>query len=199
MTETTDDDHAREQAQWIAYRLSGDPGIRTAMCLKYRPLSISLAVRFVEKLAKAGFRLNLDEAVQEAALGLLDAIERYDPEIGNRFITYAPHRIRGHLMDWLRRINGRTPRVEIFVCDPDDVTRQAGGALDPALTALDDAEEPRHILRSLSDRDRDLMIRHVIDGQTLKQCAAAHQISESRVSQIVAEVRERLRQNRPAA
>ena len=42
------------------------------------------------------------ELIQEGNIGLMDALERYDPTIGTRFLSYAIHHIRRRMSDYLR-------------------------------------------------------------------------------------------------
>ena len=66
----------------------GDPGAREQLVRGHLPLIRSLASRY------RGYGLALDDLVQEGALGLLDAIDRYDPCRSTSFETYARFRIR---------------------------------------------------------------------------------------------------------
>ena len=43
------------------------------------------------------------DAVQEGTIGLIEAVERYDPTRGVAFSLYAVHRVRGRILDFLRR------------------------------------------------------------------------------------------------
>ena len=43
------------------------------------------------------------DAVQEGTIGLIEAVERYDPDDGAAFSLYAVHRVRGRVRDFLRR------------------------------------------------------------------------------------------------
>lgn len=44
-----------------------------------------------------------EELIQEGMVGLAAAIRRFDPEMGFKFTTFARHRIRGAILDYLRR------------------------------------------------------------------------------------------------
>src|SRR5919206_406814 len=44
----------------------------------------------------------LDDLISAGAIGLIDAIEKYDPTRGTAFKTYAEWRIRGAMLDELR-------------------------------------------------------------------------------------------------
>src|SRR5215831_16428191 len=60
-------------------------------------------LRFVVKIA-AGFRgygLKLTDLVEEGNLGLLEAIKRFDPERGRRFMTYAAFWIRAYILAYV--------------------------------------------------------------------------------------------------
>ena len=49
--------------------------------------------------------VEVDDLVQEGVIGLLSALENYDPTKGASFTTYAMKRIRGAMYDYLRKID----------------------------------------------------------------------------------------------
>ena len=59
----------------------------------------------VRHMADSGTPVDWDDALQEGALGLVDAAERFDPAKGVRFPTYAQHRAQGEIVDGYRRYN----------------------------------------------------------------------------------------------
>lgn len=46
--------------------------------------------------------VDVNDLYQDGVLGLFDAIEKYNPKIGWVFNTYAPHKIRGAMLDGIR-------------------------------------------------------------------------------------------------
>ncbi len=74
--------------------------------IEYTPLIKYLASKI---LSKIGYRLELNELISYGVLGLIDAIEKYDPSRDNKFKTYAEFRIRGAMLDYLRE-EDFTPR-----------------------------------------------------------------------------------------
>ena len=73
-----------------------DPQLLEQVVTRHERLARALAGRF----ARSGE--SLDDLTQQAMLGLLKAVERYDPDQGVRFSTFAWHTISGELKRYLR-------------------------------------------------------------------------------------------------
>lgn len=86
-------------ALWRSFGLSRDPALRDRLVLHYAPL-----VKYVAGRVGTGLPAHVDIAdlVQSGVFGLVDAIERFEPERGLKFETYAMQRIRGAILDDLR-------------------------------------------------------------------------------------------------
>ena len=67
---------------------------------EYAPLVKRIAHHMMAKLPAS---VQVDDLVQAGMIGLLDAISRYEDSLGARFETYAAQRIRGAMLDELRR------------------------------------------------------------------------------------------------
>ena len=94
-------------------RAGEDPRARAELVTRYRALAEYLARRF------SGRGEPVDDLVQVASLGLLNAIDRFDPDQGVRFTTYASATIVGelkrHFRDkgWAVRIPRRLQELSI--------------------------------------------------------------------------------------
>lgn len=84
---------------WADYKEHGDATLRDRLVLQYSPL-----VKFVAGRVRSGLPDTVDAAdlVSEGVIGLMDAIEKFDPARGLQFQTYAVPRIRGAIVDSLR-------------------------------------------------------------------------------------------------
>ncbi|GAB2780112.1 RNA polymerase sigma factor WhiG [Nocardioides salsibiostraticola] len=93
-----DSDRSIEEL-WRDYKSTGDPGLRNHLVLQYSPL-----VKYVAGRVRGGLPLSVESAdlVSEGLIGLMDAIEKFDPERGWTFQTYAVPRIRGAIIDSIR-------------------------------------------------------------------------------------------------
>ena len=89
-------------ALWVEYRQSGDQALRDRLILTYAPL-----VKYVAGRLGSGLPAHVDEndLVSYGLLGLIGAIERYDPDRDIKFETYAIARIKGAIIDELRALD----------------------------------------------------------------------------------------------
>ena len=87
---------------WIQYKASGDPHLRERLILTYAPL-----VKYVAGRLGTGLPAHVEEGdlVSYGLLGLMNAIERYDPGRDIKFETYAISRIKGAIIDELRSMD----------------------------------------------------------------------------------------------
>ncbi len=70
--------------------------------LRYAPLIHFIANRLAMRLPPS---VSKDELVSAGIVGLLDALEKFDAGLGIQFKTYAEHRIRGSMLDELRKMD----------------------------------------------------------------------------------------------
>lgn len=85
---------------WRRYIENRDGEIRNELLLHYIPL----VKRVVGRLFSASRPyVDYDDLVSCGVLGMMDAIERFDPTRNVRFETYAQIRIRGEIIDYMRR------------------------------------------------------------------------------------------------
>jgi RNA polymerase sigma factor FliA len=70
--------------------------------LQYAPLIHFIANRLAMRLPPSVSR---EELASAGIVGLLDAVEKFDAGLGIKFKTYAEHRIRGAMLDELRKMD----------------------------------------------------------------------------------------------
>lgn len=90
---------ADEDDLWRAYRLTRDPAIRNRLLALNLGLVHHVARKMIRTLSADA---ELEELISSGALGLLSAVESFEPERGVAFSTYAAQRIRGAILDDLR-------------------------------------------------------------------------------------------------
>lgn len=87
---------------WRLYKLEGDPKARDRLILTYAPL-----VKYVAGRMGTNFPSHVDESdlISYGLLGLIGALERFEPERNIKFETYAITRIKGSILDELRSLD----------------------------------------------------------------------------------------------
>ena len=99
------------QTDWREYVKTRETRIRNKLIEAYLPMVLYSAERFEKKLPKESF-IDRDDLIQSGFFGLVEAIENFDPDRGIKFETFGAHRIKGYILDELRRLDpiGRTGR-----------------------------------------------------------------------------------------
>jgi RNA polymerase sigma-B factor len=141
---------AGERELWRRYQ-EGDQKARESLVGLYLPLARRMAKRY------AGVREPYDDLLQVASLGLLNAIDRFDPSAGTPFVGFARPTILGelkrHLRDkiWTvrvpRAVHDRLARVEATV---DALTEQLGRPPSVGEVADDLALDRETVLEALA-------------------------------------------------
>ncbi len=99
---TTDEDQHATARLWAEYKADGERRIRDQLIVLYSPL-----VKYVAARVAVGLPQHVDgsDLVSYGIIGLIDAIDRFDPVRQVKFETYAIPRIRGAIIDELRAID----------------------------------------------------------------------------------------------
>lgn len=113
--------HIPEQELWERYKKEQSADIREYFIVKYAPLTKYVAGKISNSLPN---HVEFEDIVGYGVFGLLDAIDKYDPDKGVQFNTYAVNRIRGAIydelrsIDWVpRSIRQKTRQVEETISD----------------------------------------------------------------------------------
>ena len=91
---------------WRSYKHEGNTDAREELVLECLPMVKALAQRFAVYAFPC---CDSDDLTSMGIIGLLDALEKYDPVMQTSFRTYARYRIRGAILDEIRNIQW-TPR-----------------------------------------------------------------------------------------
>src|SRR5881396_2679641 len=118
------------QTLWRQYRAQPDSKpLRDRLILTYAPL-----VKYVAGRLGSGLPAHVDDddLISYGLLGLIGAIERYDPERDVKFETYAIARIKGSIidelraMDWVpRSVRARARDIERAIAELERKLRRA--------------------------------------------------------------------------
>ncbi len=87
---------------WDDYFDTQKPQARDKLLLKYLPLVKYVAGKMMATLPSS---VDYDDLVSAGVIGLIGALERFDPNIGVKFETFVLPRIRGAILDELRKMD----------------------------------------------------------------------------------------------
>lgn len=95
-------DEAKRKKLWDDYSSSKSAQLREQIILEYAPLVKVVAGRLSMYL---GYNVEYDDLVGYGVFGLIDAIDKFDPSKEVKFETYASLRIRGAILDQIRKMD----------------------------------------------------------------------------------------------
>ena len=95
-------DEMTKEKLWESYTKQRTPEVREKIILEYAPLVKLVAGRLSMYL---GYSVEYDDLVGYGIFGLIDAIDKFDTTKAVKFETYASLRIRGSILDQIRKMD----------------------------------------------------------------------------------------------
>ncbi|MCR5331010.1 MAG: FliA/WhiG family RNA polymerase sigma factor [Lachnospiraceae bacterium] len=87
---------------WADYTQNKTPELREKLIIEYAPLVKLVAGKLSMYL---GYNVEFDDLCGYGIFGLIDAIDKFDNDKGVKFETYASLRIRGEILDQIRKMD----------------------------------------------------------------------------------------------
>lgn len=189
-------------ALWTSYKEKPSPELKKQIVLNYVNL-VHYVIHRTNLIQSA--ILDRRDYFQFGIEGLSEAIDRFDPDYGTKFETYAIQRIRGKIYDELRKYNDKfEPVLEaeattMFPTSTLSVNQSIGEDDGMQLYEMlpSDAEKPDFILeksdlkhrlldmiKELNERERTILSLYYYEDLNYKEISQVLNITVSRVSQI---------------
>ncbi len=131
---------------------------RKRLFLEHGGLVTMVVTRMFRTTAGSASVLERADLLQAGAIGLLEAIERFDASRGTQFSTYAVSRIRGAIqdelrtVDWMSRSTRKRDRAADARIQGVEEERRRGASIDEMAQRLGMTdEEVRHVLSRMAD------------------------------------------------
>lgn len=163
-----------EEELWKQYKEQDLLEARQSLIEHYQPLVFREAMKYGLQEA-----VTLD-LIQEGTVGLMEAVERFDPSQGVAFSLYALHRVRGRMLNFLRR-NGS----EVLLDDREEEKVFLTEAIPD--TAFESADKSvlnmavSHAVSRLPVKEQDVIRRVYLNEQTAQETAHAMDVSTAYV------------------
>lgn len=195
------DTHAGSRSLLREYREHGDRSARERLIAQYLPLVRGLARRY------AGRGEQLDDLVQVGAIGLMKAIDRFDPDRGVDLPAFAIPTIAGEIQRHLRdrvgpirmpRRDGRAepvplPSVETLSADRQEGAAALPGMLEPGFELGEDRAALERAFRVLDPRERRVLQLSFFAELPQSRIGRELGISQIHVSRLARRALEKLR------
>jgi RNA polymerase sigma factor FliA len=86
---------------WVSFCATRDSALRERMIVQYAPLVKYVVGRMTVSMPGV---LGSEDIIGYGTVGLIQAVDRYDPSVGVKFETYAIRRIKGAIIDAIRSL-----------------------------------------------------------------------------------------------
>ena len=233
---------------WDNYKKQPHATLREQLVVHYMGGHVK---RIAERMRSSlPIHIEVEDLMQQGFLGLVESIERFEPERGYKFETFSSRRISGSMQDWLRQqdhlprlmrtrsrkigaateqfkvMHGRTPsptELQSLLGFDDEAFQQcfndriapmvvtfttmqsndhdSSGGMNlleedgqhTPLKELQEQDLKRWVTRKLDSRDRLIILLYYYEAMTMREIGQALGCSESRISQRLDSILQRLR------
>lgn len=162
-----------EAVLWKQYKEEGLLEARQSLIEHYQPLVFREAMKYGLQEA-----VTLD-LIQEGTVGLMEAVEKYNPSLGVAFSLYALHRVRGRMVDFLQE-NGK----DLLLDKGEEEAYLTETVPDTAFESADKSVLHSTVDRAMSrlpEREQDVLRMVYLKEQSAKETAAAMDVSTAYV------------------
>lgn len=144
---------------------------------QFLPFAKATAAKFCAMPSVAA-QYDVDDLTQELLIRVIDKIQEFDESKGMKLSTYGCQIIKWRAGEIHKACVIKAERGEGYLASIDamDGTSEDGGRSDDWHPATyDDAS--LHYLESLSERDRDIVMRHTVNGESLRSIGRDYGVS----------------------
>lgn len=148
-----------EAALWQRLRATGDADAREELLQLHLPYVRVVAASYFSK--RFNEEVEFRDYLQYASLGMLEALERYDPARGVQFRTFAARRMHGAILNGLERLTEKQQQIaarqRLRRERANDVQALAGGD-------APSADSPQQLMRFVSEVGIGLAVCWLLEG-----------------------------------
>lgn len=178
----------QEAALWRRLRDSGDAAARDALLALHLPYARVVAKVYYAK--RYHDEIEFGDYLQYASVGMLEAMERYDPARGVQFRTFAARRMHGAILNGLERLTEKQQQIAARqrlrserLQDLKALAAPEGGAT---------PQSAQQLLRYISDVGIGLALCWMLDGTSMVDSSEASASIPFYQSVALRQLRERL-------
>ena len=178
-----------EEKLWTQYKKNNSLDARQELIYRYQPLVCKIVT-----ILKPSEQVYLD-LFQEGVVGLVEAVERFEPERGFKFSTYARFRIRGRALTYLQKHTKHPQNMS----DNDQLALLIQNLADESQDPDEHAEDSflldkiYECVEALPEKERKAFVAVVLREEEPKEVAKRMKISRSYLSRLLKKSWKRIR------
>ena len=162
-------DPSEEAHLWEKVK-SGDEDSRERLILAYRPMVFWLARKF--RIPYNCF----PDLLQEGMVGLINAVDNFEPERSNKFTTYAYYKVKGRMVNFLQRGEAKAP-----IPIEDEALERSSFDIEADVDNMEWHISLSEGLSRLPERERDIVRSMIIEGRDAAEVADSHGVGVSHI------------------
>lgn len=98
---------------WARWRTAGDESAREALIRHYLPYARMMAAGLYGR--RSHNDVEFEDYLQLARVGLIEAVDRFDPAKGNQFNSFASKRVHGAILNGLVRLTEKNQQISVLM------------------------------------------------------------------------------------
>lgn len=164
-----------EQALWQAYSEAGDDSARHRLIQAYQPLVFKQALPYRRYEG-------IMDLLQEGTVGLIEAVEGYEPKRGTAFSLFAVHRIRGRILNFLKKAGTEIACMDAEGADGlsrKDLLPARGASVAELVEANELTSRVREALDRLPGKEKLVLEQVYLQSEEIKDIAQRLNVSAS--------------------
>ena len=170
------------------YAESRDISLRNMITERYYPFIKRVGKGLASKYLPSRHLLEEEDAINLAAIGFMEALERFGPEKNVKLTTYAMHRMRGALLDSIRQLSNKTRdgyKITFsFITSLDDLESKAQTPLDISI-AKEHEKVFEKAINCLKEKEKQAFRLYFIEKMKMQDIGLKLNFTEGRISQII--------------
>ncbi|WP_211473822.1 sigma-70 family RNA polymerase sigma factor [Collimonas humicola] len=104
-------DNSEESLLWKRWREDADSAARDSLACHYLSYARTVAASYYAK--RFHDEIEFAEYLQLASVGMMEALDRYDPNLGVQFKTYAARRMHGAILNGLEHLTDKQQQIAV--------------------------------------------------------------------------------------
>lgn len=177
---------------WERWRNQGDEAARATLLDMHLPYARLVAATYYGK--RYHDEIGFDEYLQLASLGLIEALDRFDPAVGVQFRTFAARRMHGAILDGLEKTTEKQQQIaarqRLEAQRRQSLAQQDAGGASPATPSP--ARTAEQVLQYVADAGLAFALSWILDGTGMVEAADKVQTLPFYRSVELRELRQRL-------